>query len=181
MRVVRPGRRLGFSLVEVVLAIGIVSFAVIVVLGLFASLSQRRREVSDSREATLAADALQGFLGRQTAFSNVYSWLSSSNTEFVYMTYRADPSGTPAITGSAIRSRWGTVSEDWTSYDAARDGALYKAVLNRIPGDALPALSAFTNAYVEARASVYRVPERMLAAPTNTRPSLTVPLVVFRK
>ena len=67
----------GFSLVEVVLAIGVVSFALLAIFALFSTSLQNDAQVVDEVEALSATKALPAFLQAQ-GFVIVYNWVASS-------------------------------------------------------------------------------------------------------
>jgi type II secretory pathway pseudopilin PulG len=69
---------MGFTLVEVVLAIGVVSFALLAIFGLFSTSLQNDAQVVDEVEALSATKALPAFLKAQ-GFVTVYTWLEQSS------------------------------------------------------------------------------------------------------
>jgi uncharacterized protein (TIGR02598 family) len=65
-------RRRAFSLIEVVLALGVVAFALVAILGVFpAALSQNRRGVSDTRAAQLAKMIVATIDAQTATFSSI--------------------------------------------------------------------------------------------------------------
>ena len=62
----------GFSLVEVVLALGVVAFSLVAVLGVFfAAFSQNRKGISDTRAAQLAQMIVSTIESQTASFSNI--------------------------------------------------------------------------------------------------------------
>jgi hypothetical protein len=71
----QPGA--GFSLVEVVLAIGIVSFALLAIFGLFGNALQSKAETLSQQEVLGLTRSLPEFLGNpqvSSGFAEVYEW-----------------------------------------------------------------------------------------------------------
>lgn len=90
-----------FSLVEVVLAIGVVSFAMLGIFALFSTMLQSNKEVAEEVEALSIAKALPAFLQSvnstpstpsQQGFPTVYGWVSSSSNPA--------PPGSPSGSGT---------------------------------------------------------------------------------
>ena len=83
----RSGRLAGFSLVEVVLAIGIVGFALLSVFSLFSVSIQTNAATMEQVEALSAVKALPAFLQAvkdgstppNQGFAPVYAWVSNTN------------------------------------------------------------------------------------------------------
>ncbi len=69
----------GFSLIEVVLAVGVVAFAIIAIIALFGSSLESSRQVTDEDEALGIVRALPAFL-QQQGFNTVYGWIVASST-----------------------------------------------------------------------------------------------------
>ncbi len=72
----------GFSLIEVVLAVGIVAFAVIAIIALFGSSLESGRQVTDEDEALGIVRALPAYLQTQS-FATVYGWILASSSASV--------------------------------------------------------------------------------------------------
>ncbi|MCX7869668.1 MAG: hypothetical protein N2322_06925, partial [Terrimicrobiaceae bacterium] len=122
-----PGTKLpAFSLVEVVMALGIVTFALVTVIGLFGGLVTRAGDNTERRSMIEAVDALRGHL-LLSGFTNSYNWARSTN-ELLYVNFRADISGQPAANGQRTLGRWLAVNDNnITAYDEARAGRWIKA------------------------------------------------------
>lgn len=68
----RRKRRAAFSLIEVVLALGVVAFALVAILGVFpAALSQNRKGVSDTRAAQLVKMIVATIDAQTATFSSI--------------------------------------------------------------------------------------------------------------
>jgi uncharacterized protein (TIGR02598 family) len=72
IRRVKSATRDGFSLIEVVLALGVISFALVAILGVFpAGLAANRTSISDTRAAQLANAITATIDAQSAAFSSV--------------------------------------------------------------------------------------------------------------
>jgi uncharacterized protein (TIGR02598 family) len=96
----------GFSLAEVVIALGIISFALVAVLGVFPTgLSSNRTSVSDTRAAALANAVFATIDAQSNTFSAVQCYgttldlttLSTADSKTIYATY---PSTSQPLIGS---------------------------------------------------------------------------------
>lgn len=127
-----------FSLVEVVLAIGIVSFALLTVLNLFGGMMKSSNDNSHRREFAEAVDALRSSLTDTNfagSFSNVLTW-AGNNKELVYVTYKANDDGTPNATSETVTGKWiDPAAGSTATYDAARSGRWLRARLQVSPSN----------------------------------------------
>lgn len=82
--------RPGFTLIEVVLAVGVFVFAIVAILGLFGSALQSSKQVGDEDEALGLARALPTYLQNQ-GFSTVYGWLATPPTPHILYGYYISP------------------------------------------------------------------------------------------
>lgn len=135
----------GFSLVEVVIAIGIVSFALVTIIGLFGGMMKTSAENSSRREIVEAVDALRQLLQGQD-FATSYSWVKNSK-DLLYVTYRANADGTPNPASQTVAGKWIDPStESATTYETARSGHWIKGKITVSPsnpgGSSLPATAA---------------------------------------
>ncbi len=72
IRRVKPNRTRGFSLIEVVIALGVVAFALVAILGVFpAAFSQNRKSISDTRAAQLARMIVSTIESQTASFSAI--------------------------------------------------------------------------------------------------------------
>lgn len=162
----RAYRGHGFSLVEVVLAIGILSFALIMIVALFASLSNRRQDVSQRREAAAAIAALGTYLNEGVSFETVYEWVQGGSAkELVYVRYQADEAENPSSSGSHVISNWfDPASADLVGYEDARQGYWMRALLTfdgNLHADSSLSASAsdWPYAHLLLRAELHAVPD----------------------
>lgn len=178
----------GFSLVEVVLAIGILAFAITVIVALFASLSNQRRDVSQHREAVLVVATLNTYLNDEVAFETVYDWVQSGSAkELVHVRYRADGNQNPSSTGEHVISGWfDPASDDLTDYEAARRGNWTKAILAFDGGlhpDSSPLPTASTDwpyAHLLLRVELRAVPDPRFTPGPHAIPITTTTVGVAR-
>lgn len=105
----------GFSLVEVVIALGIIAFALVAVLGVFPTgLSSNRTSVSDTRAAALANAVFATIDAQSDTFSNVQCYgttldlttlsTAAADTRIVYASY-SSPSQ-PLISSNPTPPEW---------------------------------------------------------------------------
>jgi Tfp pilus assembly protein PilV len=101
MKAVTPGHgpRGAFSLIEVVLAVGVVAFAIISVLALFGQSLQSARQVTDEDEALGIARALPAFLQAQ-GFNTVYGWIQTPASAPTIYGYNISPAAFASTSGS---------------------------------------------------------------------------------
>jgi prepilin-type N-terminal cleavage/methylation domain-containing protein len=77
---IRPGdNRKGFSLVEVVLAIGVLAVAITALLGLLGPTLLAVKNVVDTNKATASMGTIDSFIQDQTPFNTVYGWLDGND------------------------------------------------------------------------------------------------------
>ena len=126
--------RKAFSLVEVVLAIGIVSFALLTIIGLFGGLLKSSAENNQRRALAEAIDALRRTL--QTGNFHTNYQLISQNKTLLFVTYR-ERNGNPDSSSASVLSRWldPDSTSDLDSYDKARTGMWIRAKLKVSPGN----------------------------------------------
>ena len=71
-------KRLGFSLVEVVVSVGIFAVAIVGIIGLFAPTTKNVAAVADSDGSTRAVAAIQSYLKEKASASNGFSFLQTA-------------------------------------------------------------------------------------------------------
>jgi uncharacterized protein (TIGR02598 family) len=184
--------RSGFSLVEVTLALGIVTFALTILLALLGTALDTGGEVSDRREGFQAIDALRQYLADEVSFDETYEWAREADgQDLAWVTYHADDqTGNPDPDSQSVRSIWLADYSGYNTYENAREGTWLKVRLrledsqNPMTQSTLPAdASDYPHAYLVFLAEVYEV-----AAPTLTpwtqdfppNPLFTAPVVVRR-
>ena len=146
----RRGRFLAaFSLVEVVIALGVASFALLTIIGVFGGVLRTSEENTDRQALADSVDTLRSYLNA-TNFSATYDWVKGGK-ELLYVTYKADADGEPDPASSVVSSRWmPDDAPDVAALEAAREGRWIRARLGVSPsnpgGTNLPALNAYTKA-----------------------------------
>lgn len=183
-RGVRNGARdlfAAFSLVEVVIALGVVSFALLAIIGVFGGILRTSNENTDRQAMADSVDALRSYLN-STNFSTAYDW-AKNGKEFLYVTYKSEAGGGPDPASSLVSSRWmPTDAPDISDIDAARYGRWIRARLNVSPsnpgGTNLPVFNAYSRAglFILAELDSVEVP----TVPLEGRGRLQVTLSVHR-
>ncbi len=170
--------RAGFSLVEVVLAIGIVSFAVLTILGLFGGIINSVGDNTERRTILEAVDSMRGHLITQ-GFDTAYGWVRT-NQEFVFVTYKAGPTGSPDANGQRVLGRWMMPTDpDLALYEATRVGRWVRAKLSVSPsnpaGIALPPdANNYESGVLAVLAEMDSVETPSLPLPSNPRIKTTI-------
>jgi len=138
--------RVGFSLVEVTLTLGIVAFALVVLIGVLGNAFDAYSSVSERREGMYAVDALHQYLHDDKAFETepsgrfgtIYSWAQAdvaSSQELAYVTYHSDATGQPDAESNSVRSIWlPEPFAQWETYSGAREGTWVKVRLTPADG-----------------------------------------------
>jgi type II secretory pathway pseudopilin PulG len=127
--------REGFSLVEVVMAVGIVSFALLAIVGLFGTVIGKAGDNAERRSMLEAVDTMRGYL-LNNDFTNVYNWAKTGTNEFVFVAYRADDNGNPNKDGKRTLGTWMPANAANTSdYELARVGSWVKARIGVSPAN----------------------------------------------
>lgn len=99
----------GFSLAEVVLAMGIVAIALLAIFSMFGSTIGYARDNSERRQMLEAVDSLRAYLNEDLPFDTVYQWAAQApgnEQELAYITYRSNADGSPNAEGDEVRSIW---------------------------------------------------------------------------
>jgi len=204
----RANRSAGFSLVEVTLALGIVTFALVVLLGTLATALDTEGAVTERRGGIQAIDALLQYLNDDDAFDpadrfeEIYSWAQASSGDeqvLAYVTYRYDPDApdpdAPVASGESVRSIWLDDFSNYSNYEDAREGewVLVRLSLADGPTDdgpnpvdpgSLPATAdLYEHAYLVFRAEVFEVavPQASVVQNALTEPVMFTTTVVARR
>ncbi|MEI6033894.1 MAG: hypothetical protein WCS65_06385 [Verrucomicrobiae bacterium] len=140
-----------FSLIEVVLAIGVVSFALLTIIGLFGGMMKTSGDNTQRREMVEAVDSLRSFLNA-SGFEATYGW-ATAGTNLLYLTYHAGANGDPDTNSQTVAGRWTNANASGLdAYEAARAGHWLRARLSVSPsnpgGTNLPAASAYSRAFL---------------------------------
>jgi len=108
------------------MAVGIVTFALLTVVGLFGGMIARAGDNIERRSMMEAVDALRGHL-LVSGFNQSYNWARSTN-QMVFVNFRANDSGQPSPSGSRTLGRWLQTNDTAIpQYDEARVGRWIKA------------------------------------------------------
>lgn len=173
-----------FSLVEVVIAIGIVGFAILAMSGLFGTVLSNSKGNADRRALLESVDSLHSYLNEEKDFASVYEW-AKSGTNLFYVTYKSDTNGSPDAEATEVRSLWFDHVTNAQQYSAAQNGRWVKAHLQLAPSNnpgaitALPDhLSNFSGSYLVLHVSLQTVSDPSQVS-TNSVP-LWIPVVVRR-
>ncbi len=155
-----------FSLIEVVLAIAIVSFALLTTLGLFGGIMKASSDNSQRREMVEAVDSLRSFLN-STNFATAYDWVKADK-QLVYVTYKSATNGNPSASSESVMAKWiDPDAESTASYEAARSGKWLRARLSVSPsnpgGTNLTAVANYKKASIFVCADI-----DVIAAPGQT-------------
>ena len=165
-----PSHAAAFSLIEVVLAVGIVSFALVAIFGMFSVSLRSSSETISQHEVTGMTRSFNDFLrstNPASGFSNVSAWLASDPGIFCCAT--TNGAYTNGLS-NAITDSLGT-----------RSGKLYRMVVSlssNAPGISSIA-DAATNAMIPIQVKVYAVPT--VGTPlANLQPVFTYDTAIFR-
>ncbi len=123
-----------FSLVEVVIALGIVSFGILAVIGIFGGMMRSANDNVERRALIESIDALRQHLdniGFETAYDMVLN-----QSELLYVTFKADAAGAPDKNGDRVVGKWFDVNDaDISMADEARAGRWIRARLQVSPSN----------------------------------------------
>lgn len=178
-----------FSLVEVVLALGIASFSLVVMLGVFGSVVKVRGDNVNRTEAYRSIYALQGQMNEPGAFPEVYGWMQGGAKELVFVRYKADAAGLPSATGERYRSQWLAPVDVTAAMEGAMEGRWIKANLtwddrsnvNSMKQSELPASAdLYTGGQATLEVKLYPVPSPSFTISADAKPTLTTSLTLTR-
>ena len=194
----RKGNSSGFSLVEVVLALGISVFAMVTILGLFASFVESDQDIAERRELIEAIDPLNNYLENEVKFNNVFAWfMGGARKELYYVTYRVDQNGDPDAEGDEVISTWldptiptsgspSAPSNNPDDYKVSREGYWVRARINISPANPTTAnvvenstTTTYPHAYLVLEVELESLPpDPAVVMPAEAR--LTVPMTILR-
>lgn len=179
----------GFSLIEIVLAVGIISISLVAIFGLFGTSLRSNSETIAQHEVLGLSRSLSDFLRSTNAgFSNVYSWVKDPNSDPGIYSYLQ--------TNGQITNGLGS-DAGFSGAATSRGGRLFRSILTLSPNMPLrqsdgsliarpsaanlPASAAgFTNdAALAVQIRVYSVPSSNYP-PTNLQPAFTYDTAIFR-
>lgn len=178
-----------FSLVEVVIAVGIVAFSVTVSVALISTLMASSKDNRDRNEITASLSSLRPYLQDELGFDKCYDLAATGFPELAYVTYRANEvTGAPDGDSRSVRSLWFAPNSNdpdllppfsTADIEAARDGAWVKARLV-YAADLMPGGTAGgpDSAYLIFNAAMSVIAQPASSAPA--RPTLETPIAVIR-
>ncbi len=184
-----PGPRRAFSLIEIVLAVGIMSIALVAIFGMFGTSLRSNAETISQHEVLGLSRSLSDFLRSTNAgFSNVFTWVKDVNS---------DPGIYAFIQSNGVITNGLGTDTSFVAAASSRSGRLYRSVLLLSPNMPLKqadgsvitrpmaanlsATSAgFTNdAALAVQVRFYAVPSPGVAV-TNLQPVFTYDTAVLR-
>jgi len=154
----KPG---GFTLIEVILAVGIFTFAILALLGLFGSSLRSVGQVEDASRVPAVMGAVQAWIDGET-FADVYTGVANQRTLELLCYVEVAGSGT-SRTETLRVLRIDATGGDRSAFSGAA-GAVFKADLIASPmnpdvGSALPARAdTWAHGYVAMDVSIYTLP-----------------------
>jgi Tfp pilus assembly protein PilV len=167
----------GFSLIEVVLSLGIVSFALLAIFALFGSSLRSASETVSQNEVLGITRSLSDFLGSSSAgYGTVSNWVSSSTDP--------DPNLFAFIMTNGVVSNGFSTNTNFSSAAnslASRTGRLFKIVptLSQNVPSITNAEDLSNHAFIPLQVKIYAVPT--LTTPiTNLVPVFIYETSVFR-
>jgi hypothetical protein len=168
------------------LALGVISFALVVVVGLFGSLMTRHADVKDRQDVVAAVNALNNFLDQEEAFVDVFNKVRQGPWELLFVQFRTNADGTPNPSGARLESKWYTASASIDpAVDAAREGRWIRAVVSLDPTlnpvSSLPAsIAGYSDPRLVLSAKIYVVSTPDVPLQASVQPLITVPIAVTR-
>jgi type II secretory pathway pseudopilin PulG len=179
----------GFSLIEVTLALGIVAFGLISILGAYGSL-QSRSSNSDMRDnATFAVNSIQNYLQGQKEFEVIFDKIKEGNLELVFFNYRGAEPDQPDVLGDNLYSYCAELDSDWKNWETPRYGKMFRAVLeldetvNPVKQSELGAeANEYAHGYLALQLSLYDVYgfHQAMSSSDVRRSVLTTTMVITR-
>lgn len=186
-----------FSLVEVVLAIGVFSVAMVANMAVIGVIFNGVRSVSDRDMAVGLTSTLEDTL-QSTTLSSVYGWVTGGNTVPLYAyNYRGQITATsgsdpiPVTDSSTISYTLVPALRTYTDTRlatelAVREGPLYRVILNvsnanPVSGANLPSdSSSYTETVLAVNAAFYAVANTTMTVKTNLPPTHSITLIYRR-
>jgi Tfp pilus assembly protein PilV len=167
-------RKNGFSLIEVVLAVGVVSFSLLAIFGILSVSLKSSSEKNYQHEVIGITRSLNDFL-RSTntnygaGFSTVSNWISSGTDPGIYCFASSNGAFTYGVGQAA--------SEPLSN----RSGRLFRMVLtlSTNASGVSSIADVATNAMIPLQVRIYVVPDAVVSV-TNLQPAYTYDTAVFR-
>lgn len=183
-------RSRAFSLIEVVIAISIISFAIVAIFGVVGSVTGQFADVRTKRAFSGAIGCLSEYFNNPQNLNSVLDWAQGSGTTVFIASYRADSDGAPSLDGKSMRIEcrpadgW-TADSNFSAFEAARQGPWVGASIrldtNLTTAATIPAtLSKFTNGCLVFQARLSRSPGPTAEAATGGASAAVVSIVINR-
>ena len=170
----------GFSLVEVVLALGIVSFALLAIFALFGNTMRSATETVSQNEVLGITRSLGDFLGSTNpsygvGYATVSNWVASTSCPGIFAYVGAN--GTVSI---GLSNTIGTAADQITNR-AGRLFRIFPTLSTNVPG-ITSAANLSNNAFIPLQVKIYAVPSVTASTNiiTNITPVFTYETSVFR-
>lgn len=206
-RIPASGIGRGFTLIEVLLAVGVVAIGLLAIVGSIAAILHLHEQNAQRRAILEAGDSLKAYLDDELPFNTVYEWVfdatggsASDRKEVTFVRFRADADEAARpdsrIDAEAVRTIWFDPTSsipglgsphDIAAYEGAREGYWIKARLSLSPvnpqhpdnGD--PNLPQSPDAYQHASlvllCELDIVPEPTSKLPENIPHQLVIPVL----
>jgi type II secretory pathway pseudopilin PulG len=134
-------RAAGFSLVEVTIAMGIIVFGLVSILGSYASLHSLSGYSDMRDDAAFAINSIRNYLQGENRFNEVYDDIKGGTTELVFFTYRGVEPDQPDVLARNLYGHSTKLDSSWIDreifpgvtngdLEKARDGQMFRAVLD---------------------------------------------------
>lgn len=179
----------GFTLVEVAIAIGIVAFGLVSILGAYSSIQSHAGDSAMRDDATFAINSIRNYLQAEKGFDSVFDEIKNGTVELVFFTYRGTDSDHPDVNAQNLYNHCATLDSDWEDLEKSRDGQMFRIVLdldetvNPVSRSELAGeVDNYEHAYLALRFSLYDIygyTERT-APLSSRRPVLTTTVVITR-
>jgi prepilin-type N-terminal cleavage/methylation domain-containing protein len=101
----RTPQRRGFSLVEVVMAVGIIASALLIIVALFGTLIKGQREAIEDKIVVDSLGAFNSFIESEVSFDDAFQWATGEG-RLLYAQYLSDSQGESSAAGRNHRAKW---------------------------------------------------------------------------
>ena len=131
----------GFSLVEVTIAMGIIVFGLVSILGTYVSLHSNSGYSDMRDDATFAINSIRNYLQAENGFNEVFDDIKSGTADLVFFTYRGVEPDQPNVLAQSVYGHCTKLDNGWIDreiysgvtngdLEAVRDGQMFRAVLD---------------------------------------------------
>lgn len=185
MKIRLHGRK-GFSLVEVVMAVGIIASALLIIVALFGTLIKGQREAIDDKVIVDSLGAFNSFIESEVSFDDAYKWATGEG-RLLYAQYLSDSQGESSTAGRNHRAKWMKEEDSAISQISSAEVRRWiVAVLNwdeKLNPTAAASLPADADDYLET-SLIFSANFYVLSSPNqeiaNLQPALTATVAVTR-